>query len=228
MGTNKETSSIDHATELPKDLPQGMETIRENSSETEDKIFAQTLLLKKTKSDVIVDVLQVVSSIAIAVATLMLVIFAGRQWDVAKKQAEAANAQMEVAKAQNDFMIHMNKGVQKSNLEEKPVGVTYYVGESDDKSKIDMVFTNASYRPTAILSIDFKGKEGSILRTIGEADENKLPLNIGAREAKKISFRLKKGDIEQLEKILVTDLDNRQIPAEQRRHAYMKIEGGPS
>jgi hypothetical protein len=227
MGTNKETSSIDHATELPKDLPQDVETIRENFSGTEDKIFAQTLLLKKTKSDVIVDVLQVVSSIAIAVATLMLVIFAGRQWDVAKKQAEAANAQMEVAKAQHDFMMHMNKGAQKSNLEEKPVDVTYYVGGSDDKNKIDMVFTNASYRPTAILSIDFKGKEGSILRTIGEADENKLPLNIGAWEAKKLSFRLKKGDIEQLEKILVTDLDNKQIFAEQNRRAYVKM-GGPA
>ncbi len=227
MGTNRETSNIDHVTELPKDLPQGVETIRENFSGTEDKIFTQTLLLKKTKSDIIVDVLQVVSSIAIAFATLMLVIFAGKQWDVAKKQAEAANAQMEVAKAQNDFMVHMNTEAPKSNLEVKPVDVTYYIGESDDKSKIDMVFKNASYRPTAILSIDFKGREGSMLRTIGEADENKLPLNIGAWEAKKISFRLKKGDIEQLEKILVTDLDNKQFLAEPSRHAYVKT-GGPS
>ncbi len=225
MGTNKETSNIDHVAELPKDLPQGMETIRENDSGTEDKVSTQTLLLKKSKSDVIVDVLQAVSSVAMAIATLMLVIFAGRQWDIAKKQAEAANAQMEVAKAQNDFMIRMNKGAPKSNLEVKPLVVTYYIGESDDKSKINMVFTNASYRPTAILSIDFKGKNGSILRTIGEADENKLPLNIGAWEAKKISFRLKKGDIEQLEKILVTDLDNKQILAEHRRHAYAKMVG---
>jgi len=221
MGTNKETSNVDHVTELPKDLPQGVETI----PGTEDKISTHNLLLKKTKSDVIVDVLQVVSSIAMAVATLMLVIFASRQWDVAKKQAEAANAQMEVAKAQNDFMAHMNKEAPESNLGVKPLAVTYYIGESDDKSKIDMVFTNASYRPTAILSIDFKGKQGSILRTI---DENKLPLNIGAWEAKKISFRLRNGDIEQLEKILVTDLDYKQIPAEQRRHPYVKMEGGPS
>ncbi len=152
-----------------------------------------------------------------------------KQAVAAKKQADAANEQIKVAKAQNELMMRINEEGKKSNLNVNPVNVTYHIGGSGhDKDKIDMVFKNLSSRPTAILSIDFTTKEGSIFRTIGESDGIELPLNIGAWRAEKISFDLKKGDIEQLKDILVTDLDNKQIPAEQRRHAYLTIGDGIS
>ena len=148
-----------------------------------------------------------------------------KQADAANKQVEVANEQIKVAKAQNELIKNMNEESKISNLKMNPVNVTYYVGVSDDKNKIDMVFKNMSSRPTAILSIDFRTKEGSIFRTIGGSDGIKLPLNIGAWNAEKISFGLKKDDIERLEDVLVTDLDNKQISAKQRRHVHVKAEG---
>jgi len=261
MEVHKENSNVDRGIESSENLPVGEEIIHTNQPASKDVMPIHKVKLEKTGWDKTVEILDIVSSIAMVFLTVFLIIFASKQWNAAEKQADAANKQVDAAKeqikvakaqnelvskqadaaekqaaladeqiktakAQNKLMRRLNEEAKISNLKMNPVDVTYYVGGSDDgKNEIDMVFKNISSRPTAILSIDFSAKDGSIFRTLGESDGIKLPLNIGAWNAEKISFSLKKNDIDRLEDFLVTDLDNKQIRAEQRKKGIVTLKG---
>ena len=134
------------------------------------------------------------------------------QADSSQKQAALADEQIKAAKAQRELMMRMNEEA-KPNLGMNLVVSASYGKESDDvKGTIDLFLKNLSSSPTAILSIYLRTKEGSYFRKIGEPDGINLPLNIGARSAERVSFRLNKDDIKQLEDILVTDIDGTQRP----------------
>jgi hypothetical protein len=233
MEMNKENSNVDRGNELSKNLPLGEEIIHENQPASKDDMPIHMVELQKTAWDRIVEGLDILSSIAMVALTVFLAIFANKQWNAAEKQADAANKQVEaaneqikVAKAQNELVRRMNEEAKISNLKMSRVVGAYYVGGSDDvKDKIDLVFRNLSSRPTAILSIYLRTKEGSYFRKIGEPDGIKLPLNIGAWSAEEISFWLKKNDIEQLEDILVTDMDDNKIITKQTWHLQLKLSG---
>ena len=238
MALKKENSNADRGNQPSENMPLGEETIRENHPASKDEIPTKKPLqikINKTRWDKIGQGFQVLSSFAMVVVTVFIAIFAYKQWDAATQQADAArkqadaatkqvsaaNEQIKVAKAQNELMMRMNEEAKRSNLNMNQVVAAYYVGGSDDvKGKIDLVFRNLSSRPTAILAIYLRTKEGSYLRTIGEPDGIKLPLNIGAWSAEKVSFSLKKDDIKQMKDIVVLDLDDRQTPITERRSDY--------
>jgi hypothetical protein len=148
-----------------------------------------------------------------------------KQADAVNKQVEAANEQIKVAKAQYELAERMNAEAKTSNLKMTRVVGAYYVGGSNIKDNIDLVFRNKSARPTAILSIYLRKKGGGVIRAIGEADGIKLPFNIGAWRTEKMSLVLKTAEIEELEDILVTDMDDNQIITRQDWHLFAKPQG---
>ena len=100
-----------------------------------------------------------------------------------------------------------------SYLKIKPIDITYYVGRRDgDKIAVDMVFMNKGPRPTAILSIALKTKEGAEIKTVGKSYGIKMPINIEPWHATRLTFELTKEDAERMKDIVITDLDGEHHP----------------
>jgi hypothetical protein len=173
--------------------------------------------LKKTGWDRILNSAMVVITLALAVIAYQQSKVAKQLVTVTEKQAIAAEKQAALAKAQTDLVTRMNEEAKKSTLKVNLVVGASYVESNNVKGEIEMLFVNRGPRPTAVLSVSLRTKQGSPFKTISEPDKGKLPLNIGPWSAEKISFSLNKDDIKKLEDIVVTDIDGKLPPVKPMR-----------
>jgi len=100
---------------------------------------------------------------------------------------------------------------------------SFYVGSADDRTKISLLFRNLSDRPTSIVDIYIREKNGGVIRSIGEPDGIKTPIKIQPWDIETISFRVERPEEERMSDILVIDMeDNRIIIPKQRGKSWYK------
>ena len=87
----------------------------------------------------------------------------------------------------------------------------FYTGGEDERTEIELLFRNLSHRPTAILDIYVREKEGGILGGSGYKDNIKIPIQLGPWGVIQASFRIEKNDEARMANILVKDIDDNEI-----------------
>jgi len=74
-----------------------------------------------------------------------------------------------------------------------------------------LLFRNLSHRPTAIIDIYVREKEGGILGGSGYNNNIKLPIQLEPWGVIRASFRVEKNDEARMANILVKDIDDNEI-----------------
>ena len=87
----------------------------------------------------------------------------------------------------------------------------FYTGGEDERTEIELLFRNLSHRPTAILDIYVREKEGGILGGSGYKDNIKIPIQLEPWGVIQASFRIEKNDEARMANILVKDIDDNEI-----------------
>lgn len=87
----------------------------------------------------------------------------------------------------------------------------FYTGGEDERTEIELLFRNLSHRPTAIIEIYVREKEGGILGGSGYKDNIKLPIQLEPWGVIQASFRIEKNDEAQMTNILVKDIEGNEI-----------------
>ena len=87
----------------------------------------------------------------------------------------------------------------------------FYTGGEDERTEIELLFRNLSHRPTAILDIYVREKEGGILGGSGYKDNIKIPIQLEPWGVIQTSFRIEKNDEARMANILVKDIDDNEI-----------------
>jgi hypothetical protein len=88
---------------------------------------------------------------------------------------------------------------------------TFYTGGEDNRTEIELIFRNLSHRPTAIVDIYVRNKEGGILGGTGYNNNIKLPLQLEPWGVIKASFRIERIDETLMANILVKDIEDNEI-----------------
>jgi len=87
----------------------------------------------------------------------------------------------------------------------------FYTGGEDERTEIELQFRNLSHRPTAIIDIYVREKEGGILGGSGYNDKIKLPIQLEPWGIIQASFRIEKNDYARMANILVKDIEDNEI-----------------
>ena len=87
----------------------------------------------------------------------------------------------------------------------------FYTGGEDERTEIELLFRNLSHRPTAILDIYVREKEGGILGGSGYNNRIKLPIQLEPWGIIQASFRIEKNDYARMANILVKDIEDNEI-----------------
>ena len=87
----------------------------------------------------------------------------------------------------------------------------FYVGGEDERTEIELLFRNLSHRPTAIIDIYVREKEGGILGRSGYNNNIKLPIQLEPWGVIQASFRIEKNDEARMANILVKDIEDNEI-----------------
>lgn len=87
----------------------------------------------------------------------------------------------------------------------------FYTGGEDKRTEIELLFRNLSHRPTAIIDIYIREKEGGILGGSGYNDNIKLPIQLEPWGVIQKSFRIEKNDETRMANILVKDIEDNEI-----------------
>jgi hypothetical protein len=87
----------------------------------------------------------------------------------------------------------------------------FYVGGEDERTEIDLLFRNLSHRPTAIIDIYVRDKDGAVLGGSGYNDNIKLPIRIEPWGVIRESFRIEKNDEKRMANIFVRDIEDNEI-----------------
>ncbi len=101
----------------------------------------------------------------------------------------------------------------KANLEVWQRNHYYLVlGSNNDRTtEIELLFRNLSHRPTAIIDIYLRNKEGGVLGGQGYNNKIELPIQIEPWGVKTVHFKLEKNDEERISSILVRDIEDNEI-----------------
>lgn len=89
--------------------------------------------------------------------------------------------------------------------------------EEDEQTEIELLFRNLSHRPTAIIDIYVREKDGGILGGQGYNNNIKLPIQIAPWEVIGASFRINKSDEVRMVDILVRDIEDNEIVVIRKR-----------
>lgn len=89
--------------------------------------------------------------------------------------------------------------------------INYYYGSEDERTEIVLMFRNLSHRPTAIIDVYIRNKEGGILGGSGYKNNIKLPLQLEPWGIIRTSFRIEENDEKLLADILVKDIEDHEI-----------------
>ncbi|HSW62919.1 MAG TPA: hypothetical protein VLH56_06390 [Dissulfurispiraceae bacterium] len=86
----------------------------------------------------------------------------------------------------------------------------FYHGSDDDRTKITLLFRNLSHRPTAVVDLYVREKEG-ILGGRGYKDRISLPIRIDPWGLTEIDFKIDQNDEVRMTDILVRDIQDKEI-----------------
>jgi hypothetical protein len=82
---------------------------------------------------------------------------------------------------------------------------------NDERTEIELLFRNLSHRPTAIIDIYVREKEGGILGGSGYNNNIKLPIELDPWGVIRASFGIEKNDEARMANILVKDIEDNEI-----------------
>ncbi len=88
---------------------------------------------------------------------------------------------------------------------------TFYDGCDDNRTKINLVLRNLSHRPTAILDVYVRNKDGGVIKNYQESKEITLPIKVEPWDIQIVSFRVSKHEEQKLANIMLRDIDDNEI-----------------
>jgi len=210
----------------------------EKATETGNYVEEIAPLIKEMKEikstgDKVREWLNVFLTFLMVVVTGLLVTWASKQWETMDKQwktmdnsvketqemnketrklAEETEKLVEYAKQQAEaarLMVISDRAKGSARLEVWQRN-SFYVGSDDDRTKITLLLRNLSHRPTAIIDIYVRDKDG-ILEGRGYHDRIKLPIQIEPWGVKEVEFRIEASDEKRMTNILVRDIEDNEI-----------------
>lgn len=93
----------------------------------------------------------------------------------------------------------------------------FFKGSDDDRTRINLIFRNKSYRPAAIVELYIRDKSESIMHALGYRNRIKLPIQIDPWNVVQRTFRIEKDDEKQMKDILMRDIDDNEIIIDRSR-----------
>jgi hypothetical protein len=87
----------------------------------------------------------------------------------------------------------------------------FHLGGEDERTEIELRFRNLSHRPTAIIDIFVRGKDGIFIGGSGYKNNIKLPIQLEPWQAIQKRFRIDRNDEARMANILVRDIEDNEI-----------------
>ena len=102
----------------------------------------------------------------------------------------------------------------------------FFMGSEDDRTIINLLFRNKSYRVTAVIELYIRGKAGNVLGGHGYKGRVELPIQIDAWNVERRSFRIERTDEQQMKDIKIRDIDDNEIVYDRSKgKKWVKSEG---